>query len=82
MRFFALLVGLSGAGCLGFALWLMAKTRDFFLSADYAPNSSSMPGYSAGNVEADGSGIFAPSILLILVAVFLLKFALNLWRKP
>lgn len=82
MRILALLIGLAGSACLGFALWLLAKTRAFFLSADYAPNSSAMPGYSAGNAEADGSGIFAPSIMLIFVAVFLLKFAFNLWRKP
>ena len=82
MRILALFVGLVGAVCLGFALWLLAKTGAFYWSADYAPNSSAMPGYSAGNVEADGSGIFAPSILLVFVAVFLLKFAFNLWRKP
>lgn len=80
MRIAAIIVGLLGLAFLAAAIWLMAKTADFFSSGDYAPNSGSMPGYRVGNVEADGSGIFAPAALLLYVSAFLLKFAFNLWR--
>lgn len=82
MRILATLVGLAGLASLGAALWLLAATAGFYQGADYAPNSAAMPGYRAGRVEADGSGIFAPGMLLFLFSLFLLKFAFNLWRKP
>ena len=82
MRIAAIIVGLIGLAFLAAGIWLMVVTADYFSSSDYAPNSGSMPSYRAGNVEADGSGVFAPAVLLLYVSAFLLKFAFNLWRDP
>jgi len=82
MRITAILAGLLGLAFLVAALWLMILTTDYFSGSDYAPNSGSMPGYRIGNIEADGSGVFAPAVLLFFVSAFLLKFAFNLWREP
>lgn len=82
MRIAAIPVGLLGLAFLVAALWLMILTSDYFSGSDYAPNSGSMPSYRVGNIEADGSGVFAPPVLLLFVSAFLLKFAFNLWRDP
>jgi len=68
------------AACLAAAVWLFLKTYRFYQGADYAPNSPQQPGYAAGQVEADGGGIFAPSVLLFFLGLFLARFAWNLWR--
>lgn len=82
MRILSALIGIAGTACLGTALWLLFKTAAFYLSADYAPNAGLSFSYRVGHLEADGSGIFVPAFLLLAVAAFLLKFALNLWREP
>ena len=63
-------------------MWLLLASLHFFFSDEYAPNSTAMPSYTAGGVEADGSGILLPAILLGAAGVFLMKFAINLWRRP
>ena len=82
MRILSTFIGITGTACLGAALWLLFKTAAFYLSTDYAPNAGLSFSYRDGHLEADGSGIFAPAFLLLAVAVFLLKFSFNLWRKP
>jgi hypothetical protein len=81
MRLAAIIVGIIGAIALGVAVWLLAISTAFYFSDQYAPHSSMMPLYRAGNVEADGSAIFVPALLAVFVAVYFLKFAWNLWRK-
>lgn len=80
MRLIAALLAILAATCLAGAAWLWLETDRFFRSADYAPHSAHQPGYSAGAVEADGSGIFLPSLLLFGLGLFLARFAWNLWR--
>jgi hypothetical protein len=75
----ALLVALATA-CVAGAAWLWLKTWRFAHAADYVLNSAQQPGYTAGGVEADGSGIFTPAVLLLVVGLFLGRFAWNLWR--
>lgn len=85
MRIAALVVATAAALCFAGAARLWVKTWHFFQSSAYAPNSAHMPGYTAGNVEADGSGIFLPVVLILALGLFLAKFAWNLWtgeRKP
>jgi hypothetical protein len=62
-------------------LWLGIHAWQFAHSDAYAMNSGPMPSYTAGNVEADGSGIYYPVILLGALAAFFSKFAWNLWRS-
>jgi len=78
----AIVLGVIGAAAFGASTWLFIVTARFYSSSQYAPHSGAMPSYHAGWVEADGSGVFVPAILLLLVAVFFLKFAWNLWRQP
>lgn len=80
MRAVAVFVALAAAICFAGAAWLWAKTLHFFQSSEYAPNSAHMPGYTAGNLEADGTGIFIPVALIIAFGLFLAKFAWNLWQ--
>lgn len=85
MRIAALIVAAAAALCFAGAARLWVKTWHFFQSGEYAPNSAHMPGYTAGNVEADGSGIFFPVVLILALGLFLAKFAWNLWtgeKKP
>lgn len=77
----ALLAALAAAACVASSAWLWLKTYRFFHSADYAPNSPHQPGYTAGPVEADGGGIFAPSVIIFVIGLFLARFAWNLWRE-
>ena len=70
----------SAAGCLAAGGWLWWKTWRFVHGGGYALDSAHQPGYSAGGVEADGSGIFVPAALLVLVGLFLGRFAWSLWR--
>lgn len=82
MRQVAVIVGGLAAMVLGGAAWLLFISLRFYFSDEYAPNSAMMPGHTAGGVAADGSGILLPALLLGAFGVFLLKFAVNLWRKP
>lgn len=71
---------------LAFALWVVTawlgiQTWQFAHSDAYAMNSGYMPSYTAGRIEADGSGIYYPVILLGTLAAFFTKFAWNLWRS-
>lgn len=80
MKFIAALLALGAAASLAAGLRLLQLSYLFYTSEAYAPNSSHMPSYSAGGVEADGGGIFLPAGLLLLLGLFLGKFAFNLWR--
>ncbi len=62
-------------------MWLLLATLHFYFGDEYAPKSAAMPSHTAGGVEADGSGILLPAMLLGAIGLFLAKFALNLWRK-
>jgi hypothetical protein len=81
LKIFATIVGLAAALCLSGALRLFYATLRFYLSDLYAPHSSAMPLYTAGGIEAGGTGIFMPAALLLGLGLFLAKFALNLWRN-
>jgi hypothetical protein len=81
MRKVAVIVGGLAAIVLGWAIWLLLASLHFYFSDEYAPNSTAMPSHTAGGVEADGSGILVPAILLGAAGVFLMKFAMNLRRK-
>ena len=82
MRKVAVIVGGLAAAVLGWAMWLLLVSLRFYFSDEYASNSAAMPSHTAGGVEADGSGILLPATLLGAAGVFLMKFAINLWRKP
>ena len=75
----ALLAALA-AGCLAGGAWLWLKTWRFAHGDEYALDSGRQPSYSAGGVEADGSGIFVPAALLLVLGLFLCRFAWSLWR--
>ena len=81
MRVLAVIVGALALVCLGLGGWLLAMTYGFYWGPDYAPYSGGIA-YRVGHVDADGSGIFVPSLLVLGLGIFLGKFALNLWRKP
>ncbi len=80
MKWIAALLAALAAACLAGGAWLWVKTWRFAHSADYALDSPNKPGYTAGGVEADGSGIFTPAVLLLVIGLFLGRFAWNLWR--
>jgi hypothetical protein len=80
VRVFAVLVGVISATCFAVACWLLALTGRFYFSDQYAPGKTVSFSYSIGNVEADGSGIFFPVFLIVIVGIFFAKFAFNLWR--
>jgi len=82
LRKFAVVVGVLAVSVLAWAMWLLLASLHFYFSDEYAPNSAVMPSHTAGGVEADGSGILLPAILLGATGVFLMKFAINLWRRP
>jgi hypothetical protein len=82
LRKVALIVGGVAAAVLGCAAWLLFASLRFYFSEEYAPNSAAMPSHTAGGLEADGSGILLPALLLAAAGAFLMKFAINLWRKP
>ena len=69
------------AVCVLGAAWLWAKTLQFFQNSEYAPNSPRMPSYRVGEIEADGTGIFVPALLLLALGLFLAKFSVNLWQS-
>lgn len=81
MRAWAVALGLAALACLVGATWLLLETAAFYWSDDYAPGVASYS-HTVGGVEADGSGIFVPALLLLGLAAFLGKFAVNLWRDP
>jgi len=81
LRKVAVIVGGLATVVLGSAMSLLLASLHFYFSDEYAPNSAVMPSHTAGGVEADGSGILLPAILLGAAGVFLMKFAINLWRK-
>ena len=80
MKFIAAFLAALAAAFLAGGAWLWVKTWRFAHSDDYALDSPHQPSYSAGGVEADGSGIFWPAGLLLAAGLFLGKFAWNLWR--
>jgi hypothetical protein len=81
LKIAAALVGLLALACFGAAVWLLWVLWQFAHSDAYAPDVYVSFAYSTANVEADGSGIYAPAILLFAVSGFLAKFAWNLWRE-
>lgn len=82
MRVVATLMAVVSAACLVGGGWLWLETWHVFHGAGYAPHAANQPGYRVGDVEADGTGIFLPSALLLLVGLFLGRWAWNLWRAP
>ena len=80
MKWIAALLAALAAACVAGSAWLWVKTWRFAKGADYALDSAHQPGYTARGMEADGSGIFAPAVLLLVVGLFLARFAWNLWR--
>ena len=81
MKWIAALLAALAAACVVGAAWLWRKTWRLAHGADYALGSAQQPGYAAGGVEADGGGIFVPAVLLLVVGLFLARFAWNLWRE-
>jgi hypothetical protein len=81
MKWIAALLAALAVACMAGAAWLWVKTWRFATGADYALDSAHQPGYTARGVEADGSGIFAPAVLMLVVGLFLARFARNLWRE-
>ncbi len=81
MKILATIVAIAACACCAASLWLYAKTLHLYSSSDYGPNSAAMPSYSVGTTEADGNGIFLPSGLLMILGLFLAKFAWNLWNE-
>ena len=79
LKALAIAIGLGAAGCIGTALWLLALALRLYFSDAYAPGAGTSF-YTAGGIDADGAGIFAPAVLLLAVGLFLAKFAFNLWR--
>lgn len=81
MRAWAVVLGVAALACLLAGIWLLAETASFYWSDGYAPGVSPYSSTMRG-VEADGSAIFVPALLLLGLAAFLGKFAFNLWRDP
>ena len=82
MKIAATVVTAFAVLCCTASAWLFAKTLRFYFSNGYAPSAAAMPSYSIGSIEADGSGIFLPAGLLMILGLFLARFAWNLWRDP
>jgi len=80
MKAIAILLAALATACFAGSAWLWVKIHTFFHSSEYAPSSAQMLRYTAGNLEADGGGIFAPVMLAFVLGLFLAKFALNLWK--
>lgn len=81
MRAWAAVLGIAALACLLVGIWLLAETAAFYWSDAYAPGVAPYA-ITVRGVEADGSAIFVPALLLLGLAAFLGKFALNLWRDP
>jgi len=80
LKLLAAILALVGAACTLGALRLFVATYRFFASADYQPGVRSFFSYGVGLGNVDGGGIFLPSFLLLALALFLGRFAVNLWR--
>ena len=79
MKWPALLITLIAAAVITLAAKLLLATWHFYNSPDYAPGTHTT--YQVGGIEADGSGIYAPGLLLLGLGLFLLRWAINLWRS-
>lgn len=79
MKRLAVVITLASLAVLGFAAHMLLATWRLYNSASYAPGTYTS--HQAGGMEADGGGIYAPGFLLLGLGLFLLKWALNLWRS-
>ncbi len=82
MKIAATIVGFIAFACCAGSAWLYVKTYQFYVSDAYAPNSDAMPYSFMGDTQAGGGAIFLPAALLMILCLFLAKFAWNLWRDP
>ncbi len=79
MKLFAISIGLISGLCLVAGLRLLVATYRFANSDEYSIGTFSGITYSIRTLDPDRSAIYGPSLLMILLGVFLGRFAFNLW---
>ena len=80
MKLAAIIVSVLAGGALVAAIWLLVVTYEFAHGDQYAMGQFSSLVYSVDFTEPDGSAIYAPALLLLGIALFLARFAYNLWQ--
>ena len=80
MKLAAIIVSVLAGGTFVAAIRLLIATYEFAHGNQYAMGQFRSLTYSAWPVEADGSAIYTPALLLLGVALFLARFAYNLWQ--
>ena len=78
MKLAAIIVSVLAGGTFVAAIRLLIATYEFAHGNQYAMGQFRSLTYSAWPVEADGSAIYAPALLLLGIALFLARFAYNL----
>lgn len=80
MKLAAMIVSALAMGAFIAATRLLIVTYEFAHGNQYAMRQFNSLTYFAWPVEADGSAIYAPALLLFGIALFLARFAYNLWK--
>ena len=80
MRFAAIIVSVLAGGTFVAAIRLLIATYEFAHGNQYAPGQFNSLTYFVWPIEADGSAIYTPALLLLGLALFLARFAYNLWQ--
>ena len=80
MKIAAVIVSLFAGGTFVAAIRLLIATYRFVHGDQYAMGQFSSLTYFVWPIEADGSAIYAPALLLLGIALFLARFAYNLWQ--
>ena len=80
MKLAATLCAILAAALLCVSARLFWLTWAYAHSGQYSPGAFSSLAYRTATIEADGSAIYWPAFLLLALALFLAKFAVNLWR--
>lgn len=78
MKLLAFIVSLLAGTALYYAYQLRQATQQFVDSEHYQVGET---GFSYGAYQADGSAIYWPAILLLLLGLFLARLAWNLWTE-
>ena len=80
MKLAAIIVSALAGGVFVAAIRLLIATYEFAHGNQYASGQFNSLTYFVWPIEADGSAIYAPALLLLGLALFLARFAYNLWQ--
>jgi hypothetical protein len=81
LRILAIVFGVISGACFYAAYRLYIATQGFIDTNGYAVSRPYLFSYATRYSEADGSGIYALTVIFALVGLFFAKFTFKLWRK-